>query len=72
MTRTAALEALHRLAAGLPQDDAGVRRLLERASVLDDAEALRDALVELGAKALLEEAGSRSQEAHNVRAAGTR
>ena len=43
------------LAEGLPADDSGVRRLLERISTADDAEALRDVLTEHGARALLDE-----------------
>lgn len=54
MTREAAAVALAGLTRGLSADLAGERRLLERVSELDEAEALRAALVELGARALLE------------------
>ncbi len=53
MTRDGAVEVLRRLAVGLGPDLAGCARLLERISETDDAEALRDALVETGARALL-------------------
>ncbi|HVO12172.1 MAG TPA: hypothetical protein VMX54_15635 [Vicinamibacteria bacterium] len=55
MTRPEALTTLRRLAAGLPADLAGQARLLERISNHDEAEQLRDALVELGASVLLDE-----------------
>ena len=56
MTRDEALAALRRPAATIhePTADQAVARLLERISGHADAEALRDALVELGARALLE------------------
>jgi len=54
-TPAAALAALRRLAHGLgPGDEA---RLLERAAAHDESEVLRAALAELGARALLAEAG---------------
>jgi len=56
MTRPEALTTLQRLAAGLSPDLAGQARLLERVSNEADAEALRDALVELGARLLLDKA----------------
>jgi hypothetical protein len=56
VTRTEAIAIVRRLAAGLDASDSSVRKLLERISVHDDAEALRDALVEAGAQAVLEEA----------------
>ena len=56
MTRAEAVAIVRRLAAGLDPTDTGVRRLLERISVRDDAEALRDALTEAGAAAVLETA----------------
>ena len=60
MTRGETMTAIRTLAAGLEADDAGIRRLLERISVHDAAETLRDALVEAGAAALLEDvAGQR-------------
>jgi len=55
MTRGEALAVLRRLSAGLHPDLEGVRRLLERASVHAEAEVLRDALTEEGARALLDE-----------------
>ena len=54
MNRQEAVTALQRLAVGLEPDVAGEARLLERVSSSHDPEALRDALVELGAEALLE------------------
>ena len=54
MTRQEALDVVGRLSAGLGADDAGVRRLLERVSQHDEAERLRDALIEAGAAAVLE------------------
>lgn len=60
MTRPLALQALRQLASGLACDQAGCSRLLERIGSHADAEALRDALVELGAHALLDgQAGAR-------------
>jgi len=55
MTHAEADLALHRLAVGLEADVAGVLRLLERIAGSDEAEALRDRLVELGAAALLDQ-----------------
>lgn len=55
MTRPEALEELRHLAHGLQSDDAGVRRLMERAAAADDPELLRAALAEEGARRLLEE-----------------
>ena len=55
MTRVEALDVLRRLAVGLEPDLAGCTRLLERVSVHEEAEALRDALTERGAEALLDE-----------------
>ncbi len=57
MTRAEAVDTLRRLSAGLPPDDPGVRRLLERISSSDEPELLRDLLVEAGAHAVLEEVG---------------
>lgn len=54
MTREQALAELRRLAGGLPVDDSGTWRLLERISQHDAAEELRGALAELGARALLD------------------
>ena len=65
MNRPEALGELHRLASGTDSEGrpagakletnlAGQRRLLERIASHDDAEALRDMLVELGARALLD------------------
>jgi len=54
MTHDQADLVLHRLAAGLQPDVAGILRLLERISQHDEAEALRDRLVELGAAAVLD------------------
>ncbi len=54
MTRPQALDVVRRLAVGLGADLAGVARLLERVSVHEEAEALRDALAEEGARRLLE------------------
>ena len=59
MTRPEALATLRRLAGTLAPDLDGVRRLLERVASHDDAEALRSALTELGAAALLD-GGDRS------------
>ena len=55
MTREQALEALHKLAAGLPCDAGGIGRLRERVAACDEREPLLDVLVELGARALLDE-----------------
>jgi hypothetical protein len=57
LTREAALLELRRLLIGLPADLAGCARLMERISASDHAELLRDVLVELGARALLEDRG---------------
>jgi hypothetical protein len=55
MTRADALATLGRLAHGLDADHAGCSRLLERiAGQGDEAELLRDLLVEQGARALLD------------------
>ncbi len=54
MTRSEALDAVRKLAAGLTPDLAGCARLLARVANHDDAEALRDVLTEAGARALLE------------------
>ena len=54
-SRAEALAVLERMAGGLEADDAGVARLLERASQQEAPELLRDVLVELGALALLRE-----------------
>ncbi len=54
MTRSEALDAVRKLAGGLPPDLAGCARLLERISNHDDAEALRDVLTEARARALLD------------------
>lgn len=55
MTRGEALAVVYRLAVGLPADLAGAERLLERVAGHEEAEALRAALTELGAKVVLEE-----------------
>jgi len=54
LTCAAALEDLRRLARGLKASPAGVARLLERAAAHDESEVLRDALVECGARLLLD------------------
>lgn len=59
MTRADALSTLRRMAHGLAADLAGCARLLERVAADEEAEALRDALVELGAHELLEAGGER-------------
>lgn len=58
MTREEARAALARLAAGVREEseDLAVGRLLERISAHDESEALRDALTEVGARALLRQA----------------
>jgi hypothetical protein len=56
MTRQEALATVRRLAIGLPAEggvDSAVARLMERISSTEDAELLRDALTEAGARALL-------------------
>jgi hypothetical protein len=58
MTKPEATAVLLGLAAGLEADLEGVRRLLERIAAHDEAELLRDLLVEEGAGALLD--GGRS------------
>jgi hypothetical protein len=58
MTRSEALTLFRSLALGLAPDLGGVARLMERISSRDEAELLRDVLVELGARALLEETTS--------------
>lgn len=57
MTRPEALDAVRRLAHWLPPGDveATVARLMERVASTEDAELLRDALTEMGARALLRE-----------------
>ena len=68
MTRQQARDTLHRLSAGLDVNDSGTRRLLERASTHDAAEVLRDFLVEVGARVILEEMPHPcAQESHVVR-----
>jgi hypothetical protein len=54
MTREGAQRLLRSLAGGLPSNLEGERRLLERIAVRHDAEELRDALTERGARAVLE------------------
>ena len=54
MTHAEALATLRRLAGGLPADLAGCARLLERVANHDEAELLRDALVELGVHVVLD------------------
>jgi hypothetical protein len=54
VTRPEALVLLRSLTLGLDPDLAGVARLMERISARDEAELLRDALTELGARALLD------------------
>lgn len=54
MTHADAVAVLRSLALGLAPDMAGCDRLLERVAAHPDAEALRDALTELGAQALLD------------------
>ena len=61
MTRPEALALLRRLAVGLVPDQAGCARLLERVAASEDAEALRDALTEEGARAVLEAATCRAR-----------
>ena len=55
MTRERAIAELRRLAGGLQADQAGAARFMERISERDDAEDLRAALVEEGARAVLEQ-----------------
>ena len=55
MTRADASAVLHSLAVGLAPDLAGCARLLERVAGHEEAEALRAALTELGARALLDD-----------------
>jgi hypothetical protein len=55
-TREDAVSRARGLARGLPADDAGVRRLLERVTAQDEGDALLAVLLELGARALLEDA----------------
>lgn len=55
MTKTQALDTVRALAAGLAPTLAGCSRLLERIAGHDEAEALRAALTELGAKVVLDE-----------------
>ena len=54
LTCSAAIEELRRLARGLQSSPAGVTRLLERAAAHGEPELLRDALVECGARLLLD------------------
>jgi hypothetical protein len=54
MTQGEALVMVRALAAGLESTDAGSIRLLERISVHPEAEALRSALMEAGARATLD------------------
>ena len=70
MNRIEALEALRPLAHGLAADLAGTARLLERvASQGETAEELRAALVEVGARTLLDSwnDGRRASEAQESR-----
>jgi hypothetical protein len=55
MNRALALACARRLCHGLETTDVSAHRLLERISSDADAEALRAALVDLGARQLLEE-----------------
>lgn len=59
MTRAHALAELRRMARCLAPDLEGQRRLLERVSQSESAEALRDCLTEEGARRLLEDLGAR-------------
>jgi hypothetical protein len=54
VTREAALEALRALALGLAPVVAGTARLMQRTSQHEEAETLRAALVEEGARTLLD------------------
>ena len=54
MTREAAVADLRRLRRGLPADDRGMRKLLERVSEHQERELLRDVLIEEGARHVLE------------------
>jgi hypothetical protein len=54
VTRAEALAALRVLTVGLAPDLAGQARLLERIASHEEHEALRDALTEEGARALLD------------------
>ena len=56
MSRAEALATLRALASGLTADHAGVERLLERVVEHDLAAMLRDALVEVGARSVLDSA----------------
>ena len=61
MTPAQALDAVRKLAGGLPAEggvDAAVARLMERISAAEDPQLLRDALTARGALALLEESRS--------------
>jgi hypothetical protein len=60
VTCEATLRDVRRLARSLAPDLEGQRRLLERMSQSEAAEALRDALTEEGARRLLEDLGARS------------
>ncbi len=55
MSRSEAERELRRLAVGLRPDIDGARRFMERAASHDQAEALRDALAELGARQVLDD-----------------
>jgi len=57
VTHADAITALRRLSHGLAPDLAGAQRLLERVAGQEEAEELRDALVELGVRALLDDGG---------------
>lgn len=54
MSRAEALAAVRRLTLGLEPDLAGTHRLLERIASHPDAEILRDALLDLGARSILD------------------
>jgi hypothetical protein len=54
MTHSEAMAAIRRLASGLQPDIAGCARLMERLSVHAESECLRDALIVVGRRALLE------------------
>lgn len=60
MTRGEALATVYRLAAGLGPDLAACGRLLERVAAHDEGEALRAALIELGAERVLDDAESQA------------
>jgi hypothetical protein len=54
MTAVEVEHTLEALASDLPADDAGIRRLFDRLAAHSDAEALRDALADVGARTLLD------------------